>query len=158
MSTSSASHTLKFFPPWLLDHLCSLLLRATSCSRAPIDRAVPKGDPEGLRKRERLVAVDGEGEADPEPQDVPQDDLEESNAGGDPSPDSSGGAPTPRVSDSWTITSDVLMRHHNTPRVQLYIPTAETYPLPIEYFDILRTTKTDIEDCAEHDIKDFLDE
>ena len=32
--------------------------------------------------------------------------------------------------DFWSIQGDVIHRHHHEPRVQLYVPKEETFPIP----------------------------
>ena len=38
--------------------------------------------------------------------------------------------------DSWSIQGDFICRHHNEPRVQLYVPQEETFPIPLKYIDV----------------------
>ena len=45
-------------------------------------------------------------------------------------------------SDFWSISGDVIHRHHVEPRVELYVPTEETFPIPLKYNDVTRTTDT----------------
>ena len=33
----------------------------------------------------------------------------------------------------WSIGGDFIYRHHNEPRVQLYVPKEETFPIPLKY-------------------------
>ena len=41
--------------------------------------------------------------------------------------------------DFWSIQGDFIYRHHNEPRVQLRVPTEETFPIPLKYSDVART-------------------
>ena len=62
-------------------------------------------------------------------------------------------SPTPHQDDStrddeeakndfWTITGEFIYRHHVEPRVKLYMPKAESFPFPLKYIDVTRTTFT----------------
>ena len=76
-----------------------------------------------------------------------------------PMPDVSPRVPTVRIRaliSMSQIRGQIRGRlHHNTPRVQLFVPTDENSPIPVQYLDILRTTKTDLEDSLEVNTKDF---
>ena len=41
-------------------------------------------------------------------------------------------------SDFWTITGEFICRHHVEPRVKLYVPRDESFPLPLKYIDVTR--------------------
>ena len=45
-------------------------------------------------------------------------------------------------SDFWSISGDFIYRHHVEPRVKLYVPTEESFPIPLKYIDVTRTTDT----------------
>ena len=45
--------------------------------------------------------------------------------------------------DFWSIQGDFICRHHNEPRVQLHVPKDETFPVPLKYIDVIRSTQTD---------------
>ena len=62
--------------------------------------------------------------------------------------DASTDAP-PIDSDYWTITSDVLVRHHLNPRTKMYCPEEADLPIPIRFLDARRRTTTDIEEHHE---------
>ena len=47
--------------------------------------------------------------------------------------------------DFWSIQGDFLHRHHNEPRVQLYVPKGETFPIPLKYSDVTRSTHTNLD-------------
>ena len=36
--------------------------------------------------------------------------------------------------------TDFIYRHHVEPRVQLHVPKEETFPIPLKYMDVARTT------------------
>ena len=48
--------------------------------------------------------------------------------------------------DFWSIQGDFIHRHHNELRDQLYVPKEETFPLPLKYIDVTRSTYTDRSD------------
>ena len=37
------------------------------------------------------------------------------------------------------MEGDFTYRHHVQPRVQLYVPEEESFPLPLKYIDVTRT-------------------
>ena len=41
--------------------------------------------------------------------------------------------------DFCSIQGDFIYRHHNEPRVPLYVPKEETFPYPLKYIDITRS-------------------
>ena len=47
--------------------------------------------------------------------------------------------------DFLSIQGDFINRHHNEPRVQLNVPKEETFPIPLEYIDVTRSTHTDLD-------------
>ena len=51
--------------------------------------------------------------------------------------------------DFWSLTQDVLIRHHKIPRRHLFVPTKKNCPIPLEYIDVLRTTYTDLDSASE---------
>ena len=57
-------------------------------------------------------------------------------------------SPTPveeSPEDTWEMPNNlILIRHHNAPRRHLFIPTRDECPLPLEWLDVMRTTKTNI--------------
>ena len=57
--------------------------------------------------------------------------------------------------DFWSIQGDFICRHHNEPRVQLYVPQEETFPIPLKYIDVTRATHTDLDVSQEKRIDDF---
>ena len=38
--------------------------------------------------------------------------------------------------DFWSISGDFIHRHHVEPKVKLYVPTEESFPIPLEYIDV----------------------
>ena len=57
--------------------------------------------------------------------------------------------------DFWSIQGDFVHRHHNEPRVQLYVPMEETLPIPLKYIDVTRSTHTDLDVMQEQRIDDY---
>ena len=54
----------------------------------------------------------------------------------------------------WTITGEFFYRHHVVPRVKLYKPKEETFPVPTKYIDVTRTTHTSMDVMMEKHIDD----
>ena len=48
-------------------------------------------------------------------------------------------------SDLWTSTWEFICRHHVVPRVKLYVPKEESFPIPMKFIDVTRTTHTSSE-------------
>ena len=51
--------------------------------------------------------------------------------------------------DFWSIQGDFIYRHHNEPRVQLYVPKEETFTTPLKYVDVTRTSYTNLVDVLQ---------
>ena len=53
--------------------------------------------------------------------------------------------------DLWTITSDILIRHHRFPRTQLFSLSESGLdtPIPIKHIDVMRRTETDLDNAHE---------
>ena len=58
-------------------------------------------------------------------------------------------------SDFWTITGEFIYRHHVEPRVKLYMLKEETFPIPMKYIDVTRTTKTSMDVLLEKHLEDY---
>ena len=62
----------------------------------------------------------------------------------------------PAQNDYWTMPNhDLLIRWHVVPRTSLFTPTTDDCPLPLEWLDILRETKTDLQHAELDCIDDF---
>ena len=48
-----------------------------------------------------------------------------------------------------------FFRHHVEPRVKLYMPREESYPIPLKYIDVARTTHTSLDVIMEKNIDDY---
>ena len=57
--------------------------------------------------------------------------------------------------DFWSITGDSIYRHHVGPRVKLYMPKEESFPIPMKYIDVTRTTHTSLDVLLERQIDDY---
>ena len=55
----------------------------------------------------------------------------------------------------WSIPGDFIYRHHNEPLVQLYMPKKETFPIPLKYIDVTRSSHTDLDVLQEKRIDDY---
>ena len=45
----------------------------------------------------------------------------------------------------WSLTGDFIYRHHVEPRVKLYVPREESFPIPLKYIDVTRNTHTSLD-------------
>ena len=57
--------------------------------------------------------------------------------------------------DFWSISGNFIYRHHVEPRVKLYVPTEESFPIPQKYIDVTRTTDTSLDVMLEKNIDDY---
>ena len=75
-------------------------------------------------------------------------------------------SPTPHLDDStldsaeakndfWSITGDFIYRHHVEPRVKLYTSREESFPIPLKYIDVSRTTHTSLDVMLEKNLDDY---
>ena len=60
-----------------------------------------------------------------------------------------------RKNDFWTIAGEFIYRHHVVPRVKLYVPREETFPIPMKHIDVTRTTHTSLDVLMEKHIEDY---
>ncbi len=81
---------------------------------------------------------------------------QQTDAGGNPKPKEVLDMPTAEA-DFWTCSSNVLIRHHRTPRTNRYVPTEEESPIPVKFIDIPRKTTTDSEHLQESEIPRHMD-
>ena len=59
------------------------------------------------------------------------------------------------LADFWPIQGDFIYRHHSEPRVRLYVPKEETFPIPLKYTDVTRSTHADLDVVQEERVDDF---
>ena len=52
--------------------------------------------------------------------------------------------------DFWSISGNCIHRHHVEPRVKLYVPREESFPLPPRYIYFTRATSTTMDVMLEH--------
>ena len=57
--------------------------------------------------------------------------------------------------DFWSIQGDFIYRYHHEPRVQLYVPKEETFPIPLKYIDVTRSPHTDLDVMQEKRVDDY---
>ena len=48
-----------------------------------------------------------------------------------------------------------MYRHHVEPRVKLYSPREESFPIPLKYIDVSRTAQTNLDVMQESRIDDY---
>ena len=48
------------------------------------------------------------------------------------------------INDFWSMSGSFVYRHHGEPRVKLYSPREESFPIPLKYIDVSRTTHTNL--------------
>ena len=53
------------------------------------------------------------------------------------------------------MSGNFIYRHHVEPRVKLYSPREESFPIPLKYIDVSRTTQTDLDVLRESRIDDY---
>ena len=53
------------------------------------------------------------------------------------------------------MSGSFIYRHHVEPRVALYSPREESFPIPLKYIDVTRTTHTNLDVKLEKRIDDF---
>ena len=59
------------------------------------------------------------------------------------------------INDFWSMSGSFIYRHHVEPRVKLYSPREESFPIPLKYIDVTRTTHTNLDVKQEKRINDY---
>ena len=59
------------------------------------------------------------------------------------------------INGFWSMSGSFIYRHHVEPRVKLYSPREESFPIPLKYIDVSRTTHTNLEVKQEKRIDDY---
>ena len=59
------------------------------------------------------------------------------------------------INDFWSMSGSFKNRHHVEPRVKLYSPKEESFPIPLKYIDVSRTTRTNLDVKQEKRIDDY---
>ena len=57
--------------------------------------------------------------------------------------------------DVGSISGNFIYRHHVEPRVKLYMPREESFPIPLRYIDVTRATSTTLDVMLERRIDDY---
>ena len=47
--------------------------------------------------------------------------------------------------DFWSISGNIIHRHHVEPRVKLYVSREESFPIPLKFIDVTRNTDTSLD-------------
>ena len=58
------------------------------------------------------------------------------------------------INDFWSMSGSFIYRHHVEPRVEFYSPKEESFPIPLKYIDVTRTTHTNLDVKQEKRIDD----
>ena len=59
------------------------------------------------------------------------------------------------INDFWSMSGSFIYRHHVEPRVKLYSPREESFPIPLKYIVVSRTTHTNLDVKQEKRIDDY---
>ena len=62
---------------------------------------------------------------------------------------------TEAMNDFWSMSGNFIYRHHVEPRVKHYSPREESFPIPLRYIDVSRTTHTNLDVKQEKRIDDY---
>ena len=80
--------------------------------------------------------------------------LRESEGSLPPPPDSFPDAGE-AINDFWSMSRNFIYRHHVELGVKLYSPREESFPIPLKYIDVFRTTHTNLDVKQERRIDDY---
>ena len=58
------------------------------------------------------------------------------------------------INDFWSMSGNFIYRHHVERRVKRYSPREESFPIPLKYIDVSRTTRTNLDVKQERRIDD----
>ena len=59
------------------------------------------------------------------------------------------------INDFWSMSGNFIYRHHVEPRVKFYSPREESFPIPLKFIDVSRTTRTNLDVKQERRIDDY---
>ena len=59
------------------------------------------------------------------------------------------------INDFWSMSGNFIYRHQVEPRVKLYSPREESFPIPLKYIDVSRTTHANLDVKQEKRIDDY---
>ena len=48
------------------------------------------------------------------------------------------------INDFWSMSGNYIYRHHVEPRVKLYSPRTDSFPIPLKYVDVSRSTRANL--------------
>ena len=57
--------------------------------------------------------------------------------------------------DFWSISGGFIYRHHVVPRVKLYMPRGDTFPISLKFIDVTKNTHTSSDVMLEISIDDY---
>ena len=72
-----------------------------------------------------------------------------------PPPQDSFPASGEAINEFWSMSGSFIYRHHVEPRVKLFSPRDESFPIPLKYIDVSRTTHTNLDVKQEKRIDDY---
>ena len=59
------------------------------------------------------------------------------------------------INEFWPMSGSFIYRHHVEPRVALHSPSEESFPIPLKYIDVTRTTHTNLDVKQKKRIDDY---
>ena len=59
------------------------------------------------------------------------------------------------LNDFWSMSGSFIYRQHVEPRVKLYSPREESFPIPLKYIDVTRSTHTNLDVKQEERVDDY---
>ena len=59
------------------------------------------------------------------------------------------------INDFWSMSGNFIYRHHVEPRVKLYSPREESFPIPLKNIDVTWDTNTSLDVMREKNIDDY---
>ena len=59
------------------------------------------------------------------------------------------------LNDFWSMSGNFIYRHHIEPRVKLYSPREESFPIPLKYIYVSITARTNLDVKQERRIDDY---
>ena len=59
------------------------------------------------------------------------------------------------MNDFWSMSGNFIHCHHVEPRVKLYSPREESFPVPLKYIDVTRTTHKNLDVKQDKRIHDY---
>ena len=84
-----------------------------------------------------------------------RDSLRESEGSPPPPPQHSLPDAGEAMHDFWSMSGNFIYRHHVEPRVKLYSPREESFPIPLKYIDVSKTTHTNLDAMQKRRIGEY---